>query len=149
MLEDNYTKVKLQIYYEQGMEGVEWSAHDPTKEGWEGLIILNPGNYLIVNDIWEGTIKYNYSINKIWVSEEFEEYANAGQYRQILELRNYTTKTYSDKECKRIAERNLKRQIVGGYKCNWLQDGVDPLLWLSMFKKELPAYYKNNVNNIS
>lgn len=133
-------KVQLQIYYELGMEGVEWSAHDYSKEGYEGLIILEDGAYLKIPNKWEGQIIYDYSVNKKWI-KRYRELGYQGKYRRILEEASISTKRYSDEECEIMSKLYFMKQEVKGYTCNWLQANIDPILWLSFFEQELKAYY--------
>ncbi len=138
--EEHLVKVQLQIYWEQGMEGVEWSAHDNSKEGWNGFVSLNNGDYLEIPDNWAGIITADTKTNKEY-PEHVKELDKQGKYRDILHLYNWSTKTYSDKQCKNFVNLRIKRQIVEGYICNWLQKDVNPNVWLSWFKDELIAYY--------
>jgi hypothetical protein len=142
----NGIKVKLQIYYEQGMEGIEWSAHDHSKQGYEGLVLLKEGDYLVIPGEWEGYIKYNHSINRTWnysglnkplYLKKIEE----GCYREVLEKLGYNTTELSNIECETDCKKFFTRQKVQGYICHWLQENVDPILWCSYFQKELDAYY--------
>lgn len=136
-------KVQLEIFYEQGMEGVEWVAIDNTKQGYHQLITLNDGDYLDITSVWKGYIKRDLVINK----NSIRELLLTNTCRDILNLWEWNTTELSDAECKELISYKKDRQTINGYVCNWLQHGVEPSLWLKWFERELPAYYcKNNVN---
>jgi hypothetical protein len=140
MLNNNLIKVQLQIYWEQGMEGVEWAAHDNTKKGWEGFISLNDGDYLEIPNLWKGVIIHDTEIYKTFPNIIKTRVKN-GEYRDILNSYGWATKSLSDNRCKSYVYSNYEKQVIEGYTCLWLQKGVDPKLWVKWFEDELEAYY--------
>lgn len=59
MTQNRVIPVQLEMYFEQGMEGIEWAVYDNTKQGYDGLIVLNEGDYLEISNVWAGYIKYD------------------------------------------------------------------------------------------
>lgn len=102
---------KLDAFFETGTEGVLWSLYEHGKEGYEGLQILEEGDYLIVYSsdanhiLWSGYIHPDYTIN--------------------IE-RSPFNPSYS-------------QPSVLGYWCHWLQCALDPKTWAAFFFSELEA----------
>ena len=71
-------KVITQDWFETGMEGIDYCLHDPSKEGYAGLIQLEDGDHLTIPGKFKGYIKkvsrnpygLNWHQDK-WIKEEW------------------------------------------------------------------------------
>lgn len=136
-------KVKLEMFFEQGMEGVEWIAYDTTKTGYEGIIDLKDGDRLIIPNVWEGIIKQNCLISRQFRFHA-RDLAEKGLFRVLMSERGIDTRELSDLECQKYCYEYYTQQRAAGYWCHWLQDGVEPDTWAQWFLEELEAEFFPN-----
>jgi hypothetical protein len=108
----NIIKGTLDPFAETGTEGIIWSLIDETKSGYDGLFILDNGDYLVVLDpedsskiVWEGHIDLEYDRN-------LTPYPMNPQYSQ---------------------------QAIQGCWVHGIQTDVDPDDWGTWFFKQYPA----------
>ena len=129
----------LEMFMEQGSEGVIWYIYDNTLQGYEGLVSLENGMEINIIGKWRGIISMDYDSHKQYLHTINRHLNNGKSFRDILHLYNYLTVEMSNKECEDLVKQNFAQPVAGGYYCHWTQRGVDPDEWASWFKQELPV----------
>lgn len=134
-------KVNLEAYFETGCEGTYWAVYDPTKTGYDGLIILEEGDKLVIPGKWEGIIEKDLTSNRAfyhWAAP----FAIKEDWKGLCEAYGATwPKEWSLEDYKEYAKRAFSQQIAAGLWVHWLQEGVDSELWAGWFISELEAEY--------
>lgn len=100
----------LMDFSETGTEGIIWAMHEAGKIGYEGLRVLNFGDYVTIftpdktNIVWQGYISLEY-----------------------------------DSNCPASNNPYGGRQAIGNYWVNGIQEGVSPTAWLYWFQNSFPV----------
>lgn len=134
-------KVNLEAFFETGTEGTYWSLYDPTKTGYDGLIILEEGDKLIIPGKWEGIIEKDRETNRKWYFwaapfAEKEDWKGLCEHFDTQWPKEWTIENY-----KEFAYSAYTQQVAGGLWVHWLQKGVDPDEWARWFCEGLEAEY--------
>lgn len=103
-------KGKLVAFWETGTDGVIWCMQEDNKGGYDGLKVLNLGDYVTIfnasrtDTVWQGYISLEYDSNI----------------------------------CANDTLRG-RCQVVNGWTVNGIQEGVSPNDWLYWFQNEFPV----------
>ena len=65
--------VQTENFYEQGSEGSLWSLYDNSKSGYEGLIILQEGDWVNIIGSFKGYIKKQQQLTASWTQEGWDK----------------------------------------------------------------------------
>ncbi len=94
----------LDYYFETGTEGVMWSLMEDGKQGYDALVLLQPGDRLTIYNA-DGSVLFN-DVIKIDDETGYMPYPGNPQYGQ---------------------------QAALGYWIHWIQEGWQPDNWAALF----------------
>ena len=152
-----------EAFAETGTEGFYYQLYDTTKRGYEGMVPLKNGDQLTIytknnNIAWCGIINKDFETNRViypYYKRMFNVDIEILKYR-LLEISGcYSGGYVNDKQedyCENIrlmSDGELyqyllyyhSQQLVSGCWVHWVQKGVEPEFWHSLFTSELLVDY--------
>ena len=147
-----------ETFAETGTEGFHYQLYDTTKTGYEGMVPLNNGDQLTIytknNDIaWCGIINKDFETNRAifpYYKRMFEKSTRvlkdkllnlSGCYSGVYSNYCESISLMSDDELYQYLLYYHSQQLVSGCWVHWVQKGVEPEFWHSLFTSELLVDY--------